>query len=168
MTALERRRDRTLSRLADHYAAGHLHDTTLEHRVEAAMRARSAIGLRDATWDLPPLDRSLWRELVMSVVRPSARCTRLVVRTSPVAIDLRLDGAACTWVLGRSRSCDVVIADPAISRRHALLSVRGDRCTIRDLASVNGVEVNGRPAATAVLQPGDTLRFGGAVDAIVR
>ena len=167
MTALERRREQTLSRLAHHYAAGDLHTNTLEHRIEAAMRARSAMGLRETVWDLPPLDRSGWRDLVASVVRPTARCARLVIHL-PSPIDLRLDGTARTWAIGRSRACDVVIDDPSISRRHALLSVRGERCSIRDLASMNGVELNGRPVTSAVLQPGDTLRLGGVVDAIVR
>jgi hypothetical protein len=167
MTALERRRERTLSRLAHHYAAGDLRTSTLEHRIEAAMRARSAVGLRETLWDLPPLDRSGWRDLVASVLHPTARCTRLVIHV-PTPVDLRLDGTSRTWVIGRGRACDVVIHDPSISRRHALLSVRGDRCSIRDLASINGLEVNGRPVATAVLQPGDTLRLGCAVDAVVR
>jgi hypothetical protein len=167
MTALERRRERTLSRLAHHYTAGDLHTGTLEHRIEAAMRARSEMGLRETTWDLPPLDRSGWRDLMSSVLRPTGRCSRLLIHL-PHPVDLRLDGTSRTWAIGRSRSCDVVIDDPSISRRHALLSVRGERCSIRDLASINGLEVNGRLVGTAVLQPGDTLRLGGAVDAIVR
>jgi hypothetical protein len=167
MTTLQRRRERTLSRLAHHYAVGHVREGTLEHRVEAAMRARSAMGLRETVWDLPPLDRSRWRGLVTSVMRPDARCTRLVIHAA-ARIDLRFAGESRTWVIGRSRGCDIVIEDPAISRRHALLSVRGDRCSIRDLASVNGLEVNGRPVTTTVLQPGDTLRLGGAVDAVMR
>jgi hypothetical protein len=167
MSALERRREQILSRLAHHYAAGQLRNSTLEHRIEAAMRARSAMGLREAVWDLPPLDRSGWRDIVGSVLRPSARCSRLVIQLPAVA-DVRLDETSRTWVIGRSHACDIVIADPAISRRHALLSVRGNRCSIRDLASVNGLELNGRPVTTAILQPGDTLRLGDAVDAVVR
>jgi pSer/pThr/pTyr-binding forkhead associated (FHA) protein len=45
-----------------------------------------------------------------------------------------------------------VVADPAVSRRHAEISVRGDRCSIRNLASLNGTHVN----------------VGGAVEAFVR
>ena len=81
---------------------------------------------------------------------------------------LQLDAAPGTWTLGRSRSCDIVLPEPGISRRHAEVSVRGGRCTIRDLASTNGLTVNGLPVSVAALHPGDNVTLGTVVEAVVR
>jgi len=47
------------------------------------------------------------------------------------------------FVIGRSSDCQLALDDPLVSRRHALLTVRGDGVTIEDLGSRNGVSVNG-------------------------
>jgi transcriptional regulator with GAF, ATPase, and Fis domain len=52
-------------------------------------------------------------------------------------------GAGCSFVLGRDRSCDVVVNDASISRRHARLIV-DDTITLEDLGSTNGSTVQGR------------------------
>jgi pSer/pThr/pTyr-binding forkhead associated (FHA) protein len=69
-------------------------------------------------------------------------------------------------VIGRSRDCDVVLADTNISRRHAEIRPSGAGAwTIEDLGSTNGVRVNGRQVhGTEALQPGDQLTIG-TVDA---
>lgn len=166
MQALEQRRDQTLDLLASHFAAGHVRMPTLELRVEQAMRARTAAGLRDVLWDLPPLGRSLLQAVASTFERH--RATRAAILTAAGTIDLDLDAGPRTYLVGRSRACDVVLPDPAVSRRHAEISVRGDRCSIRNLASMNGTIVNGRPVTTAVLRAGDVVSFGGAVEAFVR
>ena len=45
--------------------------------------------------------------------------------------------------IGRSHDCQITIFDPLISRRHARISVFGDRAVIEDLGSRNGCRVNG-------------------------
>lgn len=165
MEALEHRRGATLDRLAAHYAAGHVHENTLEHRVEEAMRAASPAALREVVWDLPPLGSSLWRAVAERFERERARRIAFCV---PGGRTLELGAGPRTCVVGRSSSCDVVLTDPAVSRRHALISVRADRCSIRNLASLNGTFVNGCPVTTAVLHAGDVVSFGGAVEAVVR
>ena len=61
-------------------------------------------------------------------------------------------------VLGRG-TADVVIDDPEISRRHALVRVVGERVVIDDLDSMNGTWVNGdRITDTVELRPGDVVR----------
>jgi hypothetical protein len=69
-------------------------------------------------------------------------------------------------VIGRSRDCDIVLADSNVSRRHAeIRPAGGDGWTITDLRSTNGVRVNGRPVhGSHPLRPGDQLDVG-TVDA---
>jgi hypothetical protein len=64
-------------------------------------------------------------------------------------------------VVGRSRDCDVVLADSNVSRRHAEIRPAGDGWTIADLGSTNGVRVNGRAIDGAHrLRPGDEVEIG--------
>jgi Protein of unknown function (DUF3662)/Inner membrane component of T3SS, cytoplasmic domain len=63
-------------------------------------------------------------------------------------------------VIGRSKDCDVQLADPNVSRRHAELRQEGTSYWIVDLDSTNGIEVNGRRAKRARLDPGDTVTIG--------
>jgi len=67
-------------------------------------------------------------------------------------------------IVGRE-AVDVVLMDPTVSRRHAVVRVQGDRVTVTDLGSTNGTLVDGAPAprdeATEVAS-GASLRFGNA------
>lgn len=66
-------------------------------------------------------------------------------------------------VIGRSRDCDVVLADDNVSRRHAELRPSGGSWIIVDLGSTNGVKVNGRSiSGPQSLKSGDTLELGGS------
>jgi FHA domain-containing protein len=69
--------------------------------------------------------------------------------------------------IGRSRECDIVLADSNVSRRHAELRPSGGGWTITDLGSTNGVRVNGRdvrPREPVAIAPGDRVDVG-TVDA---
>ncbi len=66
-------------------------------------------------------------------------------------------------VIGRHGDADIVINDPSVSRRHALIRQEGPRCLISDNNnSANGTLLNGRrlDADWYPLQPGDTLQLG--------
>jgi FHA domain-containing protein len=63
-------------------------------------------------------------------------------------------------VIGRSKDCDLQLADPNVSRRHAELRQEGTAFWIVDLDSTNGVEINGRRARRAKLDDGDTITLG--------
>ncbi|MDQ3875480.1 MAG: DUF3662 and FHA domain-containing protein [Actinomycetota bacterium] len=63
-------------------------------------------------------------------------------------------------VLGRSRECDIQLADPNVSRRHAELRQEGTTYWIVDLDSTNGTVINGRRLKRAKLQDGDTITLG--------
>jgi pyruvate/2-oxoglutarate dehydrogenase complex dihydrolipoamide acyltransferase (E2) component len=63
-------------------------------------------------------------------------------------------------VIGRE-GCDVVLADPEVSRRHAALRMTGQGPAVEDLGSSNGTFVNGeRIAGIMVLSDGDVVAFG--------
>ena len=70
--------------------------------------------------------------------------------------------------IGRSRDCDVVLADSNVSRRHAEIRPGAQgRWTVSDLGSTNGIRVNGRTVSSgksAPLEPGAHLTIG-TVDA---
>jgi hypothetical protein len=64
------------------------------------------------------------------------------------------------FVLGRSKDCDIQLADPNVSRRHAELRQEGSAYWLVDLDSTNGTLVNGRRAARTKLESGDTITIG--------
>ena len=63
-------------------------------------------------------------------------------------------------VIGRSRECDIVMADPNVSRQHAELRREGDGWAVVDLGSTNGIKVNGRRVDGAPLSDGDRITLG--------
>jgi Protein of unknown function (DUF3662)/Inner membrane component of T3SS, cytoplasmic domain len=63
-------------------------------------------------------------------------------------------------VIGRSRDCDIQLADANVSRRHAELRQEGASYWIVDLGSTNGLEVNGKRVKRAKLRSGDTITMG--------
>jgi hypothetical protein len=65
-------------------------------------------------------------------------------------------------VIGRSRECDIVLADSNVSRRHAELRPAGAGWAVGDLGSTNGVRVNGRRvgAEPMPVQDGDRIELG--------
>jgi hypothetical protein len=63
-------------------------------------------------------------------------------------------------VLGRSRDCQIQLADANVSRRHAELRQEGTSYWIVDLGSTNGIEVNGKRVKRAKLRDGDTITLG--------
>lgn len=49
------------------------------------------------------------------------------------------------FVLGRDAGCDIVLAHPAVSRRHCIISLENGAYYISDNGSMNGVILNGSP-----------------------
>jgi hypothetical protein len=64
------------------------------------------------------------------------------------------------FLIGRSRDCDLMLDDPNVSRRHAELRKEHGAWIVADLASTNGVKVNGRRVAEQPLNPGDEITVG--------
>jgi FHA domain len=65
--------------------------------------------------------------------------------------------------IGRGLAADVRLEDANVSRRHAIIALRGDGIRLLDDRSSNGTFVNGRPVTVAQLTDGDVLRFGRVV-----
>lgn len=64
-------------------------------------------------------------------------------RAFVVAEGKRMPVPATGAVVGRSRECDIVLADANVSRRHAEIRWASTTWTIADLGSTNGVRVDG-------------------------
>jgi DNA-binding NtrC family response regulator len=80
-----------------------------------------------------------------------------------------LDGTQPSRLLvGQSPACELRVADPALSRRHAALEAVGGRLRLTDLASKNGTFVNGVSVLDALLAGGETVRMGGTTLRIER
>ena len=71
--------------------------------------------------------------------------------------------------LGRGNDCDIIVADPAVSRKHLEISSRkivkkGEtaklKVVLKDLGSKNGTLINYSPVKQAVLQPEDKIILG--------
>jgi Protein of unknown function (DUF3662)/Inner membrane component of T3SS, cytoplasmic domain len=63
-------------------------------------------------------------------------------------------------VLGRSKDCDVKLADPNVSRRHVEVRQEGATYWLIDLDSTNGVEVNGKRVKRLKLEDGTRFTVG--------
>ena len=62
--------------------------------------------------------------------------------------------------LGRHSTCEVIVLDPSISRRHAQISLKGTQFILRDLESRNGTYLNNNPVSQpVVIQEGDVIHF---------
>lgn len=62
-------------------------------------------------------------------------------------------------VIGRGNDCDLVLNEPEMSRRHAIVENTSEGLFLRDLGSANGTFVNGTSVRDTVLKPGDQIAF---------
>jgi hypothetical protein len=106
------------------------------------------------------------------IYKPKTPVAQRTEAVSPEELGMERETVALTWngarhevtkrrvVIGRSKECDVQVADPNVSRRHAELRQEGATYWIVDLDSTNGIEVNGHRTKRAKLQDGDTIKLG--------
>lgn len=63
--------------------------------------------------------------------------------------------------VGRSKSQDIMLSDPEVSREHTLFRKDGERYTVQDRGTALGTLLNGeRISSERELQPGDVVRIG--------
>jgi serine/threonine protein kinase len=63
-------------------------------------------------------------------------------------------------MVGRDRTCSIVLSHPAVSRRHARFTHSGAVLVLEDLQSANGTYVNNTRVEKVKLKAGDVVRFG--------
>jgi hypothetical protein len=93
----------------------------------------------------------------------AASADELGVYAEPAVLDVDGEPHAIDkqrMVIGRSRECDIQIADPNVSRRHAELRREGSAFWLVDLGSTNGIDVNGRRQHRTKLSDGDRVTLG--------
>jgi len=84
---------------------------------------------------------------------------RLVVVSGPNRGLVR-DVVAVRVVIGTAPSCDLVLDDATVSRRHCEISAKDDGYAVRDLGSTNATVLNGVPVVEAPIFPEARLRLG--------
>lgn len=152
-------RERTVRRLRAGLDQERLSLNTYADRLEGALGARSRGELEELVADLPGRTGigHAFQRVAMAVSALSARVERgwVEARAPRLALPQR------TVTVGRSRTCDCVLNDMTVSRRHARIHVRDGGWFVSDLRSANGTLVNGwRVLDQVSVRPGDRLTFG--------
>ncbi len=164
MLAPGARRHRLARTLNAAYAEGLLSERTLAHRLDALF-AGVLIDPSGLVGDLPrrrtrrPLHEAVMATLTSLLRRPMGDAG---ASSAEPGILLALDwsGDCEELVVGRHPSCDIVVSDETVSRRHAMLTFRDGGWVVRDLQSTNGTRLNGEYVGRCRLRPGDRLGLG--------
>ena len=90
---------------------------------------------------------------------PTGSSLSLIARTGPEAGKSFLLTSSQNLV-GRDSSAEVVLSDPSVSRRHAMIRVDADRITVSDLGSQSGTQVDGEMVKGMRISVGDRVVIG--------
>ena len=96
----------------------------------------------------------LKRNTSLPVYEPEREQAKLVIDGTPY------DVAKRRVVIGRSKDCDIQLADPNVSRRHAEVRRDGTSFLLVDLDSTNGIEVDGNRVRRLELHDGEHFTIG--------
>lgn len=140
-SALERQWAQMLARIAAR--AGRADRPSV--RLEAAAEQPRGTAGASAQWN------------AASASEVGATCALQVRKGVPPGASYPLAG---TLVIGRDAQCDIVLADPRVSRRHARVWSSGEGISFVDLDSSNGLFLNGARQTSGSLRVGDVLRLG--------
>jgi len=158
----------TLTRqLRDERAAsrGKLRDLTaaLEQEREARAQAERALAERDERLgrleaEAARREQVLARVPAAPAARPARRCLARLDPGQEAVFDLVPPRVS----IGRTPDNDLLVRESYISRNHAVIRLGPDSAVIEDLASRNGVFVNGRRVTRELLRDGDVVVLGKA------
>jgi len=91
--------------------------------------------------------------------RAQQRGSLTVRRSAGNEVDVVIDRPE--MVIGRDTACDIVLTDPSVSRRHAVVRRQdAGHFEVRDLGSRNGTLVGGLPVEQMLLLNGDKFSVG--------
>ncbi|MCA9033579.1 MAG: EAL domain-containing protein [Planctomycetaceae bacterium] len=118
----------------------------IQDKPSMATTAQHSLSINPAEGTEQPGQSPAW--MLVSSVSENGTCQKVAVSVS-------------NFLVGRSSSCHLTIADPTVSGRHAELLVIDRDLFIRDLNSTNGTLLNGRRVQNLTgLRSGDVLHFG--------
>lgn len=149
----DRDRARAAAQLRRAAADGYLTADTLERRLAAASRSKRRSDLAEVMNDLPS---HFWRFRLWPPVRSTVSAPPL---STPAVLTPPPDMSRGPFVIGRGRSSDLWIDDPAVSEHHADLTLSDEGWLLRDVGSRNGTRVNGWRIDQAPLVDGDFVQF---------
>lgn len=157
----DRGRLRALSQLRARWIEGKIGLETFEFRVAEVYAARNGSEVRALLADVAEPPR--W-ELA---ARRAATVWRSATAPAAPAPPARVPGIPLALVrepvlVGRSRTCDVILVRDSVSRCHLELRRDGGDWVVTDLDSLNGTWLNGRRVGRARVARGDELILGDA------
>jgi hypothetical protein len=98
----------------------------------------------------------VWTKCLFCGWAPGARLEFILGPMANQTLQLTEDVTTIGSVAGNT----VVLADPAVSRKHAGIRKVDGSYELADLGSTNGVYVNGHKVPKKTLEPGDIIRVG--------
>lgn len=117
----------------------------------------------DTTMSMPPVpepeEDAGERAVTEAPAEAPAEHPALLITKGPFAGE-RFDLAQGEISLGRDPGSDIFLDDVTVSRRHAKLTVSGDRVEVADAGSLNGTYVNRERVEVRTLMGGDELQIG--------
>jgi hypothetical protein len=162
--APEKSRQRLARTLSAAYADGLLSDDTFARRLDEAFKEK-LVHPEDLVGDLairgPRRDRTALLRKAANTAMHRVGELLGASEAEPPLLALDWSGLSGELVIGRDESCDIVLPDPTVSRRHAKLVYRSGGWVIQDLASRNGTMLNGHRVGRSTVWPGDWLDIGG-------
>lgn len=154
-------RERAARRLRDACEHERLSLDTFAARLDLVYAARSRAELERLLADVAE-PGVVWRWILAGVSRLSVLAAELRAAWRAPRLPMLALPERERVLIGRGRLSDLLVADPTVSTRHALLSHADGRWSIRDLASTNGTFVNGwRVVDEVEVRPGDVVVLGG-------
>ena len=97
-----------------------------------------------------------WTKCMFCGWQPSARLEFILGPLAGQTIKISEDMTTLGSVAGNS----IVLADPAVSKKHVAIRRQNGEYEVADLGSTNGIYVNGHKVPKKSLAPGDIVRVG--------